>query len=293
MRTLGVLSLIVCAMAGCGRSGGKPLAVVNGQVITEQDVAARLAKLTPAYRQALGHDRRRLLEEMVVETLLVQEARKRGLERDPQVRQLARDAQKQILIGRLLEREGRDKVQVADQEIAAYYDAHQDQFVEPERWRASQILVTTEPAAKGVVERLGKGESFERLAADLSQDPSKSRGGDIGYFTRGQLIPEFEAACLQLAVGQTSGVVKSSLGYHVIRMTDHRPGAQRGLGDVREQVAQSIRSQRERGLVEQYLSVLRKQAQVFLRDDAAGSTPRESPSAEPPPGGADPSTPAS
>ena len=260
---------VVLATFGCGQQAGKALAVVNGQAITEQDVNARMAKLTPAYRQALGHDRRRLLEEMVLEALLLQEARRRGIDRDPQVQQLLREAKRQIMISRLLEREGRQQAEVTDQAIAAYYEANKAQFVQPERWRASHILVSTEKEARAVIDRLGRGESFEALAAELSQDPSKTRGGDIGYFSRGQLIPEFEAACTQLTVGQTSGVVKSSLGYQVIRLTDHQPMQQRGLMDVKDLIAQELRSQQERARVDRFISQLRQQAHVFIRDDAS------------------------
>lgn len=260
--------LVAVGTAGCGSSAPQALAVVNGQPITQRDLDARMAKLTPAYRQALGNDRRRLLEEMVLETLLIQEARKRGIERDSQVQTLLQEAKKQIMIGRLLEREGREQVEVSDQEIAAYYERHKTQFAQPERWRASHILVSTEPEAKVVVERLGKGESFEVVAKQVSQDPSKQRGGDIGYFSRGQLIPEFEEACVQLKVGQTSGVVKTSLGHHVIRLVDHQPVQQRALAEVKDRIIQELRSQQERARVDRFLAQVRKSAHVFIREEA-------------------------
>ena len=276
------------AFLGCGKSAtDKTLAVVNGQVIAERDVETRLAKLTPTYRQALKGDRRRLLEEMVLELLLLQEARTRGLERDPQVVALLQEARKQILIGRLIEQEGRERIQVTDQEIAEYYEQNKAQFTQPERWRASHILVNTEPEAKTVMDRLGRGEPFEQVAGEVSMDPSKKRGGDIGYFTRGQLVPEFEDACVQLRVGQTSGVVKSPLGYHIIQLADHQPAQQRSVADVQEQITQEIRGKQERARVDQFVSGLRKKAQVFLRDDAA--LPAQAP---PAPSGQETSAPA-
>ena len=283
MTSIALLTTLMAGGAGCGRQpGGKALAVVNGQPITEQDVTERLAKLSPAYRQALGNDRHRLLEEMVLEVLLLQEASRRGLDRDQEVRRLLLEARKQIMIGRLLEREAREKTQVADQEIAEFYEANKEQFAQPERWRASQILVNTEEQAKQAMDRLGKGEPFEKVATEISQDPSKKRGGDIGFFSKGQLIPEFEEACMQLKVGQTSGIVKTSLGYHVIRLSDHQPAQQRGLSDVKEQIAQELKSRRERSRVDQFVSTIRKQAQVFIRDDSARSTPASSESAQAP-----------
>lgn len=274
---LGLLSV-----AGCGKD--QVLAVVNGQAITESDVSHRMAKLPASYRQALSGNRRRLLEEMVLEALLFQEARKRGLDRDSQVRELLTEAKRQIMVGRLLELEGQRQDQVTDQEIAEYYDQNKAQFAQPERWRASQILVPTEAEAKAVLDRLGRGESFGSVAEAVSQDPTKSKGGDLGYFSRGQLIPEFEEAAVQLQVGQTSGVVKTSLGYHVVMLADHQSAQQRGLGDVREQIAQELKSRRARSTSDRFVGELRKQAHVLIRDDESqAAAPRrpEAPEAAP------------
>ncbi|MBI4227619.1 MAG: peptidylprolyl isomerase [Candidatus Omnitrophica bacterium] len=226
-----------------------------------------MKNLSPAARSAIGDDRRRLLEEMVLETVLFQEARKRGMDREPQVRELVAEARRQIMIGRLMEKEGEQSPPVTDQEIVEYYEQRKAQFAQPERWRASHILVSTEAQAKEALERLGKGERFERVAEALSQDTSKSKGGDLGYFSRGQLIPEFEEAATQLQVGQTSGVIKTSLGHHVISLTDHQAAQQRGLGDVRDQITQELKNRRARARSDQFVNELRKQARVFIRDN--------------------------
>lgn len=272
-----LLGALLLAAVGCSGAGGKTLAVVNGDVITEQAVNHRMERLPASYRQALGGDRRRLLEEMVLETLLFQEARKRGLDRDLQVRDLLAEARRQIMIGRLMEQEGQRQGSVTDQEIAVYYEQNKGQYAQPERWRVSQILVPTEAQAKQVLERLGKGEPFDKVAQEMSQDPSKSKGGDLGYFSRGQLIPEFEEAVFQLKTGQTSGVVKTSLGYHVISLVDHQPAQQRGLSDIKEQIAQDLQSRRERSRTDRFISELRKQAHVFIRDDELRTKPAVKP----------------
>lgn len=271
LRFASLVTLVLAGLflTGCGGRGGKTVAVVNGQVITDADVARRMAKLPASYRQALGGNQRRLLEEMVLETLLFQEARKRGLDRDPLVQELLTEAKRQIMIGRLMEQEGQREGPVGDQEVAEYYNQHKAEFAQPERWRVSQILLPTEVQAKEALDRLGRGESFGAVAQELSQDPSKTKGGDLGYFSRGQLIQEFEEAVFQLKVGQTSGVVKTSLGYHVIYLADHQPPQQRGLGDVREQIVQDLQSRRGRSRVDQFVGQLRRQAHVFIRDDTA------------------------
>ena len=106
-----------------------------------------------------------------------------------------------------------------------FYDEHKDEFKTPEMWRASHILVADEKEAKAMLDELAKGAKFEDLARAHSIDATASRGGDVGYFRAGQLIPDFEKACLKLDVGQTSGIVQTQFGYHIIKLTDKKePG---------------------------------------------------------------------
>ncbi len=275
---------LLVALTGCG-SGGKIVAVINGQVITDQEVQARMSRLNPSYRTALGSDPRRLLEEMVTETLLIQEARRRGLDRDPEVQRLLREASRQVLMGRLIEVvRGAQDIQVTDEEISQFYSLNQTGFVEPEAFRASHLLVDSEEAAKKALTRLKGGEPFAKVAEEVSLDSTRTKGGDIGSFTKGQLIPEFEAACEKLKPGELSGIVKSSLGYHVILLTEREPSRQKPL----EQVKESIRPQlvarlRQRG-VEVFVKDLRAKAQVQIRESAvAPSAPPSSQASSQPP----------
>jgi len=85
--------------------------------------------------------------------------------------------------------------------------------------RASHILVTNEPFCKELIERIKKGESFEALAAQFSKCPSGKKGGDLGSFGKGQMVPQFENAAFKLKVGEISGPVKTQFGYHIIKKT--------------------------------------------------------------------------
>lgn len=257
---------------GCG-PGDKIAAVVNGAVITASEVDRRMAGLTPNARAALGNDRGRLLEQMIMERILIQEARRRRLEREPQVRDLFEAAQRQILVGRLLEAlEAETPSQVNDQELAQFYNTHRSQFQKPETFRASHLLVKEEVTAQQALERLNKGEPFAEVAAELSLDPSKDRGGDIGPFTAGQIIPEFEAACRQLAPGQMSGVVKTPLGYHVILLTERHPQRQLALEEVEDQLRVQILAERRQRHVEEQVQALRQKAEIQVQDPALAAS---------------------
>ena len=259
--------------SGCGKST-TIAAMVNGQVITEQEVDDRMSRLSPSHRGAIDNDRKRLLEEMVMETVLVQEARRRNLDGDAEVVRLLKEARKQVLLGRLFEvlRQG-ESVDVTDQEVAQSYQANQKAFSEPESWRASHILVETEEAAKKALERIKGGEPFAKVASEVSTDPTKAKGGDIGFFAKGQLIPEFEAACMGMKPGQMSGVVKSALGYHIILLTEHRAPRVRPVEEVKDQIRRQLLNQRQQGKLEATIQQLRSKAQVQIRGASAAPAP--------------------
>ncbi len=88
--------------------------------------------------------------------------------------------------------------------------------------KASHILVKTEDEAKRILEELKKGVSFAKLAQEKSECPSKKKGGDLGWFGRGKMVPEFEKAAFALKKGEQSGIVKTKFGYHIIKVTDTR-----------------------------------------------------------------------
>ena len=262
----GLAFVSLLAASGCGK-GGKIAAVVNGDVITVQELDQRMASLNPSLRAALGNDSKRLLEEIVMETLLVQEARRRNLDRDAEVNKLFKEAKKQILLGRLLEViRQRGPQEASDKEVEQFYKANEDRFMEPESQRASHVLVGTQEEAQKALDRIKKGESFEKVAQEVSVDPTKAKGGDIGYFSKGQLIPEFEAACEKLAVGQTSEIVKSQLGYHIIKLTDKKPARKRALDEVKDFIRRQLASQRQQQEVEAFIQGLRAKAQVQIRE---------------------------
>jgi len=88
--------------------------------------------------------------------------------------------------------------------------------------KVSHILLKKEAEAKAVLEELKKGASFSKIAQERSLCPSKKRGGDLGFFGRGQMVKEFEKAAFTLKKGDTSEIVKTQFGYHIIKKTDER-----------------------------------------------------------------------
>ncbi len=256
------VSVLGAALSACG-AGSKPAAIVNGETITVKEIDDRFSALSPAVRDSIGNDKARVLDQLVMETLLMQEARKRRLESDAEVVRLMHDARKQILFGRLFELlRKEDKTSIPDEQIAQFYEKNRSSFAVPASLRASHILLADEATAQQAQARLKSGEPFAKVAEEMSTDPSKQRGGDIGYFSKGQVIPEFEQACQSMKVGEVSKIVKTQLGYHLILLTERREAREKSLDEVREQIRQAILSQQSQKFAESYVQQLRSKAQI-------------------------------
>ncbi len=156
-----------------------------------------------------------------------------------------------------------DELQVSgepgDEALHALYDEHSDRYVTPEERRARHILVSLSPdagedaehkaraKAESLLARLEKGESFEKLAKETSDDPgSASNGGDLGFFSRGVMAPEFETAAFALEKGGRSGIVKTAFGFHIIEVTDIKPQHAKPFDEVRDELVKEYQAQ-ERG----------------------------------------------
>lgn len=264
--------VVVClAASGCG-SSGKPAAIVNGQVITVKDVDERLASMNPSTRALYADQKDRLLEQMVVEAVLLKEANRRGLSRDAEVRKLSREAERQILVGRLLDKLRQEKqVSISDEQVAQFYESNKDSFMQPENHRVSHILTADEASAKKALDRIKGGEAFAKVAEEVSVDPSKTRGGDIGAFTKGQVIPEFEEAVMKLRPREMSGVVKTPLGYHIILYTEKQEARQRPIEEVQDQIRTALQSQMGQQTVQSAVQELRSKAQIQIKENYSTS----------------------
>ncbi|MDF2532900.1 MAG: peptidylprolyl isomerase [Clostridia bacterium] len=126
---------------------------------------------------------------------------------------------KDILVSKLQEKLTTE-VSVTDDEVAAYYGANQDQFISI---KASHILMEDEEEAKKMLERVKKGENFNELALEFSEDPTAvDNKGDLGYFRKGQMVEPFETAAFALKAGEISELVKTDYGYHIIKLEDKK-----------------------------------------------------------------------
>lgn len=258
--------LISSALSGCGDVKSKPLAVVDGKVITIGDFEKRLSKL-PAYYQTLASKRKKdFLDDMIAEQLLYKEALKRRLHKESDVKELMEEAGRKILVAKLMEVEGKKKGSVTEEDVKAFYEVHKDEFVTPLKLRASLIQVDTEAQAAELLQKLKEGTDFAELASQYSKDPSKERGGDIGYFIKGQLMPEIEEACFKLEVGEVSGIVKTQFGYHIMKLTDKREPRAVELAELKELIKKELNDKAQHEVFEKLIKNLKSKSRIKIND---------------------------
>ncbi len=261
---------ILGCQAGKGQAVGKKakvVAEVGKEKVTLEELDDMIKDLPQQYQATVASRKEMFLENVINQKLLYTEALNQNLDKDANVKKQIEEATKQIIIGGLLRREIEQKVQVPDEDVRSYYDANKEQIKEPEKFRARHILVDTEKEAKDILTHLKAGEDFATLAKEKSKDPSKEKGGDLGFFSKGQLIPEFEQAALALEVGRISGVVKTKFGYHIIKLEEKQPAKERTLEEAKDSIRQMLLSAKQKECFEALLKDLRAKNKVVIHKE--------------------------
>ena len=168
-----------------------------------------------------------------------------------------------------------DKVKVGDADCKKFFDENHPKFVIPEQVRVSHILILcpAEATAEVKTQKLVQiqaalalvkgGENFADVARKFSEDPgSKEQGGDLDFFAKGRMVPEFEAAAFALATNQVSDVVTTHYGYHIIKATDRKPAGERIYAEVKEKIENYLKNQQGQQVAQQYLKDLREKTKI-------------------------------
>lgn len=181
---------------------------------------------------------------------------------------------KGLIVRRLLRREVIRRTKVSEAEMQAFFREHPEFFQRQEQVRARHILVALDKKAQPVKRgdalmriesiqmMLAEGGDFASLAIEYSDDPSKSRGGDLGYFERHQMVRPFSNTAFKLAPGEISDIVETQFGYHLIQVVDRIASSPMAYRNARTKIERTLRRNKEKAAAETYLAKLKRQATI-------------------------------
>jgi len=185
-----------------------------------------------------------------------------------------------------------DGCRVPDADVAAFYRENPQRFVVPEQVHLFTITIGVPPSGtrkdwqdarkrtEDLLAQIKAGASFEEMARTHSSDPSKDKGGDMGWIHRGRMTDEFEAVTKSMKPGQVSEPVESLFGYHLVRLAEIKPAEQRTLDQVRPQLAKDLTAKRCEAAGETWLSGLRRKARITVHDPALAAAAQDPPPVE-------------
>ncbi len=219
----------------------KVLAVVGGKAITEEDIQRMLMNMgqrAAQYNNPQG--KKILLEQMVNKELILLDAKKNLMEHDAEFKVELEKLKNELLANFYVDKFLR-QVTVGDAEVKKYFDEHPEDFAGEETVSARHILVESEEKAKDILGRIESGEmTFEDAAKAFSSCPSSAQGGDLGEFGRGQMVPEFDSACFEMAEGEVRGPVKTQFGFHLIKLEKKNAPRAISFEEAKSHIAQQL-----------------------------------------------------
>ena len=220
--------------------GTKVVAKVDGTAITEADMRFASEELANDLANIPDDVKRRAVAEYLIDNqLFAKAAEEAKLDQDPEF-----DEQMRYLRGRMLRQQYFEKVlkdKVSEDEAKKIYDARIAEMPKEDEFAASHILVDSEDKAKELRAKIVGGADFAEVAKENSQDPgSKDQGGLLGYFSKGQMVPEFEAAVMKMHKGEVSEPVKTNFGWHIIRLEDRRRKEPPSFDSVKTTIINSL-----------------------------------------------------
>ena len=276
--TAAAVIVAASALSALAQATADPvIAKVNGIEIHQSDLALAEEDVGQNLPQGSADAKRDYLVSYLSDMiLLAQAAEERRLQDDPDFKRHAAFARNKVLMEALLQNEG--KKSLTDQALRAVYDDAVKQMGGEEEVHARHILFRVanpadekaskeaEDKVKAVIERLKKGEDFAKLANELTEDPSgRKDGGDLGYFTKDQMVPEFSAVAFKLDKGNISDPIKTQFGWHVLKVEDKRKKQPPEFDKVKGQLETYV----ERKAQVELVNKLRAQAKIERLDKPA------------------------
>lgn len=271
--TIAALLFVLPAASGCSKNSSSEapasasdpvIARVNGVDIKQSDLALAEEDVGADMQAASPEAKREHLISYLADIIMVtQAADKKNLADNPDFKRRLAFLRSKLLMGYELQEEA--KTALTDEALKQTYDEAVKSMSGQEEVRARHILVEGEDEAKTIIEQLKGGADFAKLAKEKSKDPGAAEGGDLGYFTKDQMVPEFADVAFKMYPGQLSNPVKTQFGWHVIKVEDKRIKQPPEFEKVKDQIEAYL----ARKAQSDFIAKLRQSAKVERFDNAA------------------------
>jgi len=263
-----VSGVVALSLIASSAVAGDVLAVVNGKKITTEDVAPLVARSGMRFEQLPPQIKQQVINQAIERELLKEKAIKSGIERTKEFKK-ALEKLKGDLALEIWMRKQFESIKVSDKEAKEFYQKNIDKFKTPAQVHARHILVKSEEEAKKIIEELKKTpkeklkQKFIELAKTKSVGPSGKRGGDLGYFRKGQMVKPFSEAAFSLKVGEfTKKPVKTQFGYHIIYVEDKRAAKTIPFEQVKDKIKEQLKFQKFKEKIAKESEKLKKSAKI-------------------------------
>ena len=275
---LGLLVVLCLGFWACQRSGDDRQA--KNELVRINDVSISLDEFRQMSEDQSLEKKMRLISEkglrdfldnyVITREVLYQEAKKKGFDQKKEILAKVDEIRRMMAIDALLEETLKGKSEVSDAEVQQYYKENQQQFTEPREVRIRHLFVNSEPVLQEVRSKLAKGESFEKLASQYNIDLTRDDGGDLGFVKRGQLSPafaQFEEVAFSLRnPGDVSDVVKTPLGYHILKLEDKRGTVLRPFDQVKESIRLFLQGKKRQDAYLEYIKEAKARAKITVNE---------------------------
>jgi peptidyl-prolyl cis-trans isomerase C len=271
--TIAALLFVLPAASGCSKNSSSEapasasdpvIARVNGVDIKQSDLALAEEDVGADMQAASPEAKREHLISYLADIIMVtQAADKKNMADNPDFKRRLAFLRSKLLMGYELQQEA--KTALTDEALKQTYDEAVKSMSGQEEVRARHILVEGEDEAKAIIEQLKGGADFAKLAKEKSKDPGAAEGGDLGYFTKDQMVPEFADVAFKMYPGQLSNPVKTQFGWHVIKVEDKRIKQPPEFEKVKDQIEAYL----ARKAQSDFIAKLRQSAKVERFDNAA------------------------
>jgi len=251
---------------------GTMLAKVNDKVITLEEFQQNiknLEALSPEIKIDSFELKQSLLDEMVNQELLYQEAKSRGIQNRQEIKELADGYLRGLMIRQLII-DITENIAVDSQEIEVFYNQYKDQLGEPEQRHVREIVTASEDEAKQILVTLLQGGDFATIAKEKSISSSKQSGGDLGFIVRGQKGEEyakFDDIAFSLELGQASTPFKGPLGYYILKVEEIKVSKVKPLTEVWDQVKNSLLPLKQQERVQELIDKLKSNSVTEVKEE--------------------------